>query len=389
MENLILHCDMDRFYCTVEEKHDPSLRGVPFAVCGDPEMRHSIVMSASGMARKHGVRAGLRFSDARRLCPTLRYVTADYGKYLPETKAAREVYQKYSDKIIPYGLDESWVVMDSGVTWHEAEQIANLIRLEIMYAMGLSASIGVSFNLIFSKIGSDHNKPNGITVITMDNYKDMIWPMDVQKLLFVGDVRRRTLVNYGIKTIGDIAGADPQFLMKILRCKVGYDLWRFSNGDDRHFHPEQSEIGSIGNTITTPKDLKSTDEVRAVIYLLAAAVCARLRKHRLKTRCVSINLKDNKFNYITRQSTLSAPSDSINRIFDRATELFKTNYPWTNPLRSVGVRAANLENGTQMSLFCDGEHDIIEAEVSNQIKQLTVKFGDLKVEDAGAFARVI
>lgn len=387
MEQIILHCDMDRFYCTVEEKHNPALRKVPFAVCGDPEMRHSIVMSANSLARQYGVRAGLRFTDARQLCPTLQYVTADDNKYLVETKAARGVYYKYSDDIIPYGLDESWVVMEEGVTWHEAEQVAELIKLEIMYSMGLSASVGISYNLIFSKIGSDYRKPNGKTIITKDNYKEIVWPLPVKDLLFVGEVRERTLTSNGIHTIGDIANADPGRLTKLLKSKVGYDLNQFANGDDRNFHPENDKIGSVGNTITPPNDLRSSEEVSAVIYLLASAVCARLKKHGLKARCVSVKLKDTQFNTVTRQTTLEQATDSLNRVFNRAFELFRSKYTWSNPLRSVGVCVTNLDDSMQMSLFDEGEHDKIEVDISSQLKLLTARFGTLKVESAGAFGR--
>jgi DNA polymerase-4 len=277
-------------------------------------------------------------------------------------------------------------MLEDGVSWHEAKQIADLIRLEIMYSMGLSASVGVSYNLIFSKIGSDYQKPNGLTVITKENYREIIWPMDVQDLLFVGEVRKRMLTGYGIRTIGDVAKADPELLTKTLRSKVGYDLWQFANGDDRNFHPENDKIGSIGNTITPPKDLKNSEEVGAVIYMLASAVCARLRKHGLRTRCVSVNLKDNKFNTTTRQCTLEQATDSIGRIFNRAFELFKNNYSWSNPLRSVGVRAASLDDSSQLSLFSDDEDDTI-FDIDSQLKRLTARFGKLEVESAGALGR--
>lgn len=387
MERIILHCDMDRFYCTVEEKHDPSLRNIPFAVCGDPEMRHSIVMSASSMARQYGVRAGLRFADARRLCPALMYVTADHNKYLAEAKAAREVYCKYAENIIPYGLDESWIVLEDGVTWHEAAQIAELIKLEIMYSMDLSMSVGVSYNLIFSKIGSDYNKPNGLTVITRDNYKGIIWPLSAKDLLFVGEVREKALAGYGIKTIGDIAAADPEFLMRILKSKVGYDLWMFANGNDGNFHPENDSINSIGNTITPPKDLRNNEEVGAVLYMLASAVCARLKKHGLKARCVAIDTRDNQFNKATRQCTFDMGTDNINHIFNQAFRLFKNNYCWANPLRSVGIRAMSLDDSSQLSLF-SADDCVIMVDVDSQIKRLTARFGKLEVESAGTHERL-
>ena len=387
MESIVLHCDMDRFYCAVEEKHDPELRDIPFAVCGDPAMRHSIVMSANSAARKYGVRAGLRYADARQLCPALKYVTADMAKYLVEAKAAREVYRKYSDKIIPYGMDESWIFLDDGVTWHEARQIADLIRIEIMYSMELSASIGVSYNLIFSKIGSDYKKPNGITVITMDDYKEIIWPLDVEKLLFVGEVRKKTLYSHGIRTIGDIAQAEYGFLSKILNSKVGYDLWQFANGNDRNFKPESDKIGSIGNTITPPADLWTTEEASAVIYMLASAVCARLRKHSLKTRCVSITLKDNKFNKSSRQCTLEQATDSVNKVFNRSFSLFKSHYKWECPIRSIGIRVTGLDECAQMTLFEDADCDTIGFNISSQVKRLTERFGALQVENAGGLER--
>ena len=389
MERIMLHSDMDRFYCAVEEKFNPSLKIIPFAVCGDPAMRHSIVMSANNIARQYGVRAGLRYADARQLCPSLKYVTADMSKYLVETKAAREVYLKYTDKITPYGMDESWIDLGDRISWYEARQIAELIRLEIMYSLGLSTSIGVSYNLIFSKIGSDYNKPNEITVVTRDKFKDIIWPLDVEKLLFVGQVRKRILTAYGIRTIGDIANADPGHLATILRCKVGYDLWQFANGDDRNFKPESDKIGSIGNTITPPADLQTNDEVSAVIYMLASAVCARLQKHSLKARSVSISLRDNQFNKSSRQCTLEQSTDSTNRIFSHAFNLFKTHYHWNNPLRSIGIRATNLDNDIQLSLYEDKDCDTIDINISSQLKRLTERFGVLQVESAGGFEKMV
>ncbi len=149
MERAILHCDMNNFYATVEEKHNPRLKRIPFAVCGDPQMRHSIVMAKNGLAKKLGIVTGISFYQARKICPGLGYVKADYFRYLEEAKAAREIYLKYTDTILPYGMDESWMVLEPGTTEDEARQIADLIRVEIKYAMGLSASVGVSFNYLF------------------------------------------------------------------------------------------------------------------------------------------------------------------------------------------------------------------------------------------------
>ena len=382
MPKIILHCDMDRFYPAVEEKYDPVLKKIPFAVCGDPAMRHGIVMSASSLARRYGVRAGLRFSEARKLCPNLMYVTADMPKYLQEAKAAREVYLKYAESIVPYGIDESWIILDEGTSWQEAGQIADLVQLEIMYSMELSVSVGISYNLIFAKLGSDYLKPNGITVITRENFREMVWPLDVGKLLFVGEVRKKLLLGAGIRTIGDIAGSEPEFLSRIIKSKAGYELWQYANGDDRNFKPTSDKIESIGNTLTPPADLRTNEETSAALYMLASAVSVRLRKHSLKTKCIGIVMKDSEFNKTTRQCTSVYATDSECRIYDRAYGLFRAHYEWKNPLRSIGIRTTNFDVCRQLMLCDEPESGIMDLEVSERVRRLGNRFGKIRIENA-------
>lgn len=381
MERIILHCDMNNYFASVEEKSNPDLKKVPFAVCGDPEMRHSIVMSKNNLAKRAGVITGTSYFQAKQICPELGYITADYQKYLKETKFARNIYLKYTDTIIPYGMDESWIdLTETGVTMNESRQIADLIRLEIMYTQGLSASVGVSDNYIFSKLGSDYQKPNATTVISRDNYKQIAWPLPASDLLFVGKERNKKLLSAGIKTIGDIAAADPRILGKLLG-KVGNDLWQFANGDDRNFHPENDEIGSVGNTITTPDDLNNAEDVSAILYLLASSVCTRLKKHRLKACCISICMKDNQFNQMTRQCSIQHPTDNVNVVFNKAFDLFTKHYTWKYPLRSVGVRTDNLHTGEyeQLTFFQDDDCEI-SMDIDSRVKALTAKFHHLQVE---------
>ena len=378
MERVVLHCDCDNYFASVEEKHNPALKSKPFAVCGDPAMRHSIVMAKNALAKKAGIKTGLSYAQAKQICPGLGYIIADMPKYLVETKAVREVFLKYSDKIVPYGMDESWIdLTQTCVSMKEAEQIADIIRIEIMYSLGLSASVGVSFNYIFSKMGSDLNKPNGTTVILRENYKQKVWALPASELLFVGNARRKILACAGIRTVGDIARAGPERLRKLLG-KVGYDLWSFANGDDRHFDPSIDRIGSIGNTITPPEDLYDDKEVSAVIYLLVNAIVTRLKKHNLKAKCISICIRDNKFEKVIRQCTLSHFTDKINIIFNQAFELFKRNYKWQHPLRSIGVRVDNLDEHDQISLF---ENDCeLSIDINIRIKALTQRLGKLEFE---------
>lgn len=381
MERVILHCDMNNYFATVEEKYNPALRKVPFAVCGDPEMRHNIVMAKNSLAKRAGVITGLSYTQAKEICPELGFVKANMPRYLQEAKIARKTYLKYTDNIIPYGMDESWIdLTETGVTIDQGRQIADLIRLEIMYTQGLSASVGVSDNLIFSKLGSDFKKPNATTVITKMNYRLLVWPLPASHLLFVGEKRKNVLAKIGINTIGDIAQANPDTLRGLLG-KVGYDIWCFANGDDRSFHPENDKIGSIGNTITPPEDLRSNEDASAIIYLIVHSICARLRKHQMKASCISVSMKDNQFNTLTRQCSTSYPTDNINFIFNQAFALFLRHYKWEHPLRSVCVRVNNLITWEyeQLSLF-DADECKICVDIDERVKILTSRLGKMNVE---------
>ena len=372
---------MNNYFAAVEEKYDPALKKIPFAVCGNPEMRHSIVMSKNGLAKDAGVITGLSYAQAKKVCPGLGYVRADYHKYLRETRLAREIYLKYTDTVVPYGLDEAWVdLTETGASVSDARQIADLIRIEIMYSMGLSASVGVSDNYIFSKLGSDMRKPNATTVISRDDFKRLVWPLPAKDLLFVGKQTAYKLAGVGIFTIGDIARSTPDILSRLLG-KVGFNLWHFAHGDDRGFKPDNDSIKSIGNTITAPADLVDNREAGATIFLLVSSVCARLKKHRMKAMCVSVSMKDCKFNQKIRQITFRAPSDNVNFIFNQAYELFTRHYKWERPLRSVGVRADHLYivKWEQLSLF--GETSpAISVDIDARVRELTAKFGRINME---------
>jgi len=381
MGRIVMHCDMDRFFASVAEKDHPAYRRRPIAICGNPAMRHTIVMSANAPAKACGVRAGLRYADARQLCPDLCYVEADYDRYLAEAAAARAVYARYADAVVPYGMDEAWLIFRD-LPWKEAEQIAELIRLEIKYTMVLSASLGVADNLIFAKIGSDLNKPGGIAVITPENYRQTVWPLPASALLFVGDVREQALRYAGIRTVGDVAQADPAFLTKRLKSKVGYDLWQFANGRDRSFDPAVTDARSLSHTITPPADLRSNEEAGAVVFMLASTIGARLKKHGTRGKTIGICLRDSQFNKKIRQCTLPQPTDSINLIFNRAYGLFLKHWRWDRTLRSVGLRIGGLDDSGQLSLFAgeDAVQDAAAAAARANVRRLTARLGKLKVE---------
>jgi DNA polymerase-4 len=339
-------------------------------------MRHSIVMSKNALAKRFGIPTGIAFRQARQLCPALHYVKADMSKYLKETRLSRMVFSKYSSSVTPYGMDEAWLDLGT-LPLDEAAQIAELLRVEIYYSLGLSAGLGVADNLIYSKIASDLKKPNAVTLITPENVREKIYPLPASNLLFVGREREKILLRAGLSTIGDVACTCPDFLQKLLG-KAGRDLWHYANGNDAPFVPNTDEIGSIGNTITPPADLRTSAEVSAVLYLLATAVCARLHRHGLSASCISITMRDSSFNKFSRQTSLKISTNDVNYVFNRAFELFQRHYKWERSLRSIGIRVDSLDGMGQLTL--PGYETAPIVDVDRRVRELTARLGTLEVE---------
>ena len=292
----ILHSDMNAFYASVEMLHHPELRSVPMAVGGDPEARHGIVLTANYIAKRKGVKTGMALWQAREACPEIRFVPPHMDMYLRFSRLAREIYSEYTDKIENFGIDEGWLdVSESCRVKGDGEHIANEISRRMKFELGLTVSIGVSWNKIYAKLGSDYKKPDAITVINRDNYRDIVYPLPVGDLLYVGSSTRRKLRNYGINTIGELAGADPLFLEKVLG-KMGLVLSVFANGQDQtpvNHEDESAAIKSIGNSTTTPRDLVNNEEVKIIIYLLSESVAARLRENGFKGKVIEISVRHN------------------------------------------------------------------------------------------------
>lgn len=266
-ERVILHSDMNSFYASVEMMLNPEFKGKPVAVCGSTEERHGIVLAKSDLAKKAGVKTGMVNWEARQLCPGLIVVPPQYDQYLKYSKLARQIYHRYTDLVEPYGMDECWLdVTGSGVCGTGME-IAEAIRQTTKEELGLTVSIGVSFNKIFAKLGSDMRKPDAITEIKWDNFKEKIWPLDAAELLYVGRATENKLAQYGIRTIGDLAKTSPDTLRHMLGIN-GLKLWMYANGTDtsRVMHKDfVSPVKSIGHGITCTADLQTPEQ--AFIFL--------------------------------------------------------------------------------------------------------------------------
>jgi len=356
VKRVILHCDCNNFYAAVEAVYDPSLKGKAFVVCGDPELRHGIVLSKSYEARACGIKTAEVLWEARQKCPSLVLVPANHHKYVSFSRMMRAICRRYTPYVEPFGLDESWL----DVTGHElsGEEIAHQIRKAAREELGITVSIGVSFNKVFAKLGSDMRRPDATTVISPANFRDKIWPLPAQDLLYIGHATRQRLNQMGLFTIGDIAAAPPAALRRNLG-KNGQALWRSARGEDQSpvlCMEEADDIKSVSNSTTPPHDIATPEDARAIVYLLSDSVAARLRGHGRGCRTVSISLRDTQLHYLQRQCRLPAASDIAGEIARAAEALLMDSYDWQLPLRSLGVCGSDLvatDGDTQLPLWRD------------------------------------
>ncbi len=363
MNRTILHVDLNNFYASVECLYRPELRNKPIVVCGDVQARHGIVLAKNYPAKALGVKTGEAIWQAKQKCPGLITVQADFKKYLRFSRMARAIYADYTDRIEPFGIDEAWLdVSGTGKIFGTGSDIANQIRQRMQDELGLTGSVGVSWNKIFAKLGSDMKKPNATTIITEKNFHELVWPLPIGELLYVGRSTKRKFENRAIYTIGDLAKRDSSDL-RLLLGVWGEMLWHFANGLDSapvRQTGEESLIKSIGNSTTTPRDLMNNQDVKLIIYVLAESVAARLRKHGLKCRTISISMRSNDLISFERQGKLSRATFLSGDIAKKAMELFTANYSWHNPIRSFGVRGTDLvtaDSNTQLDLFANSQLD--------------------------------
>lgn len=387
-ERTILHSDMNCFYASVEMMLDPSLKGKPVAVCGSTENRHGIVLAKSELAKKAGVKTGMVNWEARQRCPGLIVVKPQYDQYLKYSELARNIYQRYTDQVEPYGMDECWLdVTGSKSVCGDGMKIAENIRQEIKAELGLTVSIGVSYNKIFAKLGSDMKKPDAVTEISRETFKEKVWPLPTSDLLFVGRATAAKLSNYGIHTIGDIAAAEPDFLKRLLGVN-GLQLWQYASGKDDSpvMHKDfVSPIKSVGHGITCVADLLDDEEVWKVMLELSQDVGHRLRLHKLKATGVQISIRSNNLGFRQFQAPLSLSTQSPMVIAKKAHTIFQANYRWSTPVRAVTVRAINLiPQGMpeQIDLFADMRRVEKAEKLDDCIEEIRRRFGKKAVFQA-------
>ncbi len=385
-DRTILHSDINCCYAAIEHLHHPELAGKPLAVGGDPEARHGIVLTADYIAKKHGVKTGMALWQAKQVCPEINFISPRMDLYLRFSRMAHEIYGEYTDLQEAYGIDESWLdVTDSvnikGDGYKIAQEISNRMKSEL----GITVSIGVSFNKIYAKLGSDYKKPDAITTMYRDEFQRKSWVLPVSDLLYVGRSTSAKLQKLGIRTIGDLARTDETILHSQLG-KMGDILWAFANGYDDSpvkYEDAHAPIKSIGNSTTTPRDLVNEQDVKIVLTILAESVAARLRDNGFKCRVVEISVRDNELFSFTRQRKLDHATNVTREIAEEAFRLFQENYNWQKPIRSVGVRGADLVNDNyweQIDLFSSVEFREKQMKVDTAVDDIRRRFGFYSVQ---------
>ena len=384
MTRTILHSDMNNCYASIERKLNPSLVGKRLVVCGSVEDRHSIVLAKSYEAKAFGVKTGDSLYEAKMKCPGLVAVKPHYDEYFKFSKLAHKIYYSYTNQVEPFGLDECWLdVTGSEKLFGSGETIAHEIKERIKKELGITVSIGVSYNKIFAKLGSDLKKPDAVTVISKNDFKEIVWPLSTDAIIGIGSKTKKKLMYMNINTLGELAKADVNLLKRKLGIR-GLYLWQYANGYGTsevcdYYH--RDKIKSISRGVTTKADLNSYDEVKKIFEELAIEVSKKLIEEDLKAGGVRITIRDKNLDYVSFQKVFTETSISALSLNDKAMELFKERYDFKEAIRSLTISAINLTRNTkteQISLFAPKKvikDDRLE-KVFNEIRE---KFGKDKI----------
>ncbi len=362
-DRVILHCDCNSFFASVETVLDPSYAGRPMAVCGSEQDRHGIVLAKNEEAKKFGIETAETVWSAKKKCPDLVIAPPHYDAYADFSKRINAIYERYTDLVEPFSIDESWLdVTSSRRLFGDGPTIAETIRTAVKREIGITISIGVSFNKMLAKMGSDYKKPDAITVISRENFGQIVHPMPVRAMLYVGPRTAAALEACNIRTIGALAATSPAFLVNRFG-KLGEQLHAYACGVDDSpvlSREARSAPKSVGNGMTFRRDLTAGEELRAALGFLSEEVAARLRAAGLRATTVSLSVKDTMLQTISRQASLPVATDLGRELTDGAWRLLCAAWHIGRPVRALTVTAMNLcpadAGGEQISLF-DTERD--------------------------------
>ena len=376
----ILHSDLNNFYASVESLFHPEYAGCPLVVCGRVEDRHGIVLAKNMIAKKTGVKTGMVLFEAKKLCPNLVCIEAHHDLYLKYSRAVRKIYLEYTDQVEPFGIDEAWLdVTHSNACGGDGYKIAEEIRKRVKEEIGLTVSIGVSFNKVFAKLGSDMKKPDAVTVISKDNFKNKVWGLPASDLLYVGRATKDKLEKLNIHTIGELATFSKPILTSKLG-KWGEVLLSYARGQDVdpvRKYDEFEELKSIGNSITYYRDIKTDDDVYSLLILLSESVCARMKHAGFKcARTLSLVVTNDKLETTVRMTKATTPMSLSTEMAQTAFDLFKKTFSWSTALvRMLGITVSDFTEHKQLALFEDEKKKDKLVKLENVVEQMREKYG--------------
>ena len=381
-DRAILHSDANCFYASVETVLNPEFRGKAIAVCGSPEERHGIVLAKSEKAKRAGVKTGMANWQAKQCCRDLIIVPPQYDYYLKFSKLLHGIYRRFTDQVEPFGMDECW--LDVTYSPGDPMEIAEEIRQAVKDELGLTVSIGVSFNKVFAKLGSDYKKPDAITQISKEHFKEIVWPLPCSDLLYCGNATTAKLGSMGVRTIGGIASL-PVEVMQRKFGKNGVALWKYANGldDSRVAHQDYTAPAkSVGHGITCVADLENMDEARKVIFALSLDIGYKLRYMTLRATGVQLYVRDSELSFCSWQKRLEMATQDEGTIALAAYSLLEEKYSWRNPIRSITVTAIQLDssqNPTQLSMLLDYERLVRREKLNESIDTIRDRYGKYAV----------
>ena len=385
-QRVILHCDLNNFFASVAMKQNPALRGKYIAVCGNPSLRKGIVLAKSENAKRMGVKTGMPIWEAKRVCPQIEIIPTDYSAYESYSKKVQEIYYRFTNQVESFGIDECWLdVTHSQKLFGNGLQIADKIRQTVKDELGLTISVGVSFNKTYAKLGSDLAEPDAVVAITLDNYRKLIYPLPLGNLLFVGKKTQALLTKLNVHTIGDLADYDVNLLKSFLGINAEKLIVEARGEDDSEvndylFHELPR---SVGNGTTVPFDLTNVKEVEAVLYLLSEKIAFRLREQNLQGYTVHLSIKDTNLQWSGAQTSLPYPTHTVLTIRRTAMSIFEQIWvqkPF-RPIRALRIAVANLTTvgNLQTNLLDDINDEIKNQALDNVFDKIRRKYGTQQI----------
>ena len=385
-QRVILHCDLNNFFASVAMKQNPALRGKYIAVCGNPSLRKGIVLAKSENAKRMGVKTGMPIWEAKRVCPQIEIIPTDYSAYESYSKKVQEIYYRFTNQVESFGIDECWLdVTHSQKLFGNGLQIADKIRQTVKDELGLTISVGVSFNKTYAKLGSDLAEPDAVVAITLDNYRELIYPLPLGNLLFVGKKTQALLTKLNVHTIGDLADYDVNLLKSFLGINAEKLIAEARGEDDSEvndylFHELPR---SVGNGTTVPFDLTNVKEVEAVLYLLSEKIAFRLREQNLQGYTVHLSIKDTNLQWSGAQTSLPYPTHTVLTIRRTAMSIFEQIWvqkPF-RPIRALRIAVANLTTvgNVQTNLLDDINDEIKNQALDNVFDKIRRKYGTQQI----------